>query len=781
MVVLDQNTFQLGGREYVPLRDDIAREMGVRRWKVEPKPQATTRVARPDVRPGEIDGTWIISYTDFSRGVAGELEQLPGTIHFTEGVHGTSGSLRPLLSPRAGGYYTSLDEVAPPCAVFLFNETPFCMTGREAKLWQLGAWASDEDFGATIAIQCAVVHNSEIVVGFGGSTTKIYVRNTAGTWTQATDATYADLLARVKNRLWRITATNQASNIGPADNPRTLLNWSAGIVVGDPTTGCTAAAGYLIRLAVAKPEGLFLGEEGAQFENVLPNLESTPSPENGRGMIVRGSDIFYPWRHGLIRYHQGVAEDVTIPSGGGESADEAPSRRVLALAAAGHHIWAMTSPSGYPRALLTQALKTTDNGASYTDIGAALSDGTAVSGATIYSLDTLANGDWVLIGYNATFGGLYLEIYNPNLNAATLTVQYSTGAGTWGSFDVGSVWDETSPATSAAPLTPGTKTLSVTGLILWPELGLAATPWVSATYDGKSAFYVRLSVSAALSSGAEIGEARIVTTIPTSHLWRGRPPKPGDVRSSSIIWEPITAMTDLRAASVYGVIRPTALALLPGALFGMPELAVVVAAKQERLQYSYTADPFSDTSQPTTGPLNTRGRKAVLPKHDGGSPVRNKVFTRIVVHGRRIDGNRDISIDYRTDEATAWTSAGAVTASPTTLTLTSVTGRWIQLRVNFGTFSSYPPAEVTTIEVTYHDLDTWKNDYTLYCEVGPGQRVESDVQMTLLRALRGTSTTLLDADRTSKTVIVREVLETEIRQPGLEYPTYAVGIRCSEV
>jgi hypothetical protein len=144
--------------------------------------------------------------------------------------------------------------------------------------------------------------------------------------------------------------------------------------------------------------------------------------------------------------------------------------------------------------------KTVDNGANYTDYSAAVIDNSAGTQADIDGLDTVANGDWFVIGGPVPFIGAALDMdaANVNANAAILTVEYWTGA----------AW------AAVANLVDGTiavagKTLSGDGQISWD---MPAT-WAALALGGITAYWVRCSVNAAVSAAVDIEECDLLMPI----------------------------------------------------------------------------------------------------------------------------------------------------------------------------------------------------------------------------------------------------------------------------
>jgi hypothetical protein len=77
-------------------------------------------------------------------------------------------------------------------------------------------------------------------------------------------------------------------------------------------------------------------------------------------------------------------------------------------------------------------LKTTDAGVTYTDYSKYAQDGDASTDVTLSSLSTAANGDYLLIGAELPFRGVYVDVDDSHVNgtASALTVYYYNGT-TW--------------------------------------------------------------------------------------------------------------------------------------------------------------------------------------------------------------------------------------------------------------------------------------------------------------------------------------------------------------
>lgn len=147
-----------------------------------------------------------------------------------------------------------------------------------------------------------------------------------------------------------------------------------------------------------------------------------------------------------------------------------------------------------PSAISTSVRKTINSGGAYTDYTAAVGDDNSATYADLSALDTVANGDWLVIGADGPFRQILVAMdASVNTNVSTLTV----------SFWNGTAWR------SVLNKTDGTKSGSITlaqgGTIKFdfPD------GWEASTIDSVKAYYVRLSVSAALSAAVHVTEVRL--------------------------------------------------------------------------------------------------------------------------------------------------------------------------------------------------------------------------------------------------------------------------------
>jgi hypothetical protein len=141
--------------------------------------------------------------------------------------------------------------------------------------------------------------------------------------------------------------------------------------------------------------------------------------------------------------------------------------------------------------------KTVNNGVAYTDYSANVIDNNPATQADLDALDTVANGDWFVIGGPVPFIGAALDMDAANVNAnnAVLTVEYWTGA----------AWAAMAAMTDGTIVAAG-KTLSGDGQVTWR----LPTDWASSTINAITAYWVRCSVNAALSAAVDVEECDLL-------------------------------------------------------------------------------------------------------------------------------------------------------------------------------------------------------------------------------------------------------------------------------
>jgi hypothetical protein len=142
--------------------------------------------------------------------------------------------------------------------------------------------------------------------------------------------------------------------------------------------------------------------------------------------------------------------------------------------------------------------KTVNIGVAYTDYSAVVIDNNVATFAVLSALDTVANGDWLVVGGPVPFCGAAIDMTaNVNVNASVLTAEYWNGA----------AWVALTNLVDGTIAVAG-RTHSGDGQLSWtmPAAGL----WAASTIATINAYWVRLSVSAALSAAVEVCECDLI-------------------------------------------------------------------------------------------------------------------------------------------------------------------------------------------------------------------------------------------------------------------------------
>ncbi len=164
----------------------------------------------------------------------------------------------------------------------------------------------DEDLGAGVSAVDATVFNSELIIACGEST-KIFKRTTAGTYTQASDNTYAIALGVVGSYLWRAESTNKVSNC--SSTPLTLTNWAPAspnqYAVGDTTYAVKSITDYGGIPWVGKGDGIYAPDPQSRFKNQAPQLFKTAHVDNTRCAFVAQGSLWVPSSSGLFQIRTG--------------------------------------------------------------------------------------------------------------------------------------------------------------------------------------------------------------------------------------------------------------------------------------------------------------------------------------------------------------------------------------------------------------------------------------------------------------------------------------------
>src|SRR3990167_6911590 len=132
----------------------------------------------------------------------------------------------------------------------------------------------------------------------------------AGTWTQASDATYAISLGVVDNKLHRAETKNRLSSC--AGTPLTLANWTPAspnqYYVGDSTYSIHTIADYGGIPWAFNDLGAWAPDPQSRFKNQTPQLRNAPDSDNGRGAFTGFGFLWVPSVSGLFRIRPGESK-----------------------------------------------------------------------------------------------------------------------------------------------------------------------------------------------------------------------------------------------------------------------------------------------------------------------------------------------------------------------------------------------------------------------------------------------------------------------------------------
>ena len=180
------------------------------------------------------------------------------------------------------------------------------------------AMTTDAYIGATVTCNgktMVVTTNSATVFtgaswSGGGNPGNGNAWSVAGTWTQATDSTYAIALGQVAERLWRAETTNRISSCSTA--PLTLASWTPAspnqYYCGDTTWPVHTIIEYGGIAWIGKGDGIYAPDPATRFKNQTPQARRQPNTNNARGAFVAARYLWVPTASGLLRISPGEAK-----------------------------------------------------------------------------------------------------------------------------------------------------------------------------------------------------------------------------------------------------------------------------------------------------------------------------------------------------------------------------------------------------------------------------------------------------------------------------------------
>jgi hypothetical protein len=334
-------------------------------------------------------------------------------------------------------------------------------------------------------------------------------RTQAGVWSES-GSVRAKFIVSAAGALWRTGGdsgeTNYIVSKCPAgSDPFSLAAWGSDIRVGTNDSRITSISAIGAAPIVFKEDGIYVYVEADnRFENkfrVLPHplnfVSVTPDGAGGLFTVQEDGQIVHISQFGSINaFH---------PLGGKAIGRDTPDGSVADLVVHGADMYALLYPTrSFVQPSGLQVLKTVDNFANFTSYTAEATDSSSATVVTLSSLDTLANGDALLIGFDEPFLAVrFVVLPSGNGNNAILSGAISTGAGTFASVTIADgtkFWD----GTNSQPF----GLVGANEIVI--DLGSSISAWVKATYSSQSKYWLRITTTTAFDSSVTVSEVSIV-------------------------------------------------------------------------------------------------------------------------------------------------------------------------------------------------------------------------------------------------------------------------------
>lgn len=472
----------------------------------------------------------------YGHGATRELMEPEGynrTINMTDRGGRT---LSPSFAPnfRSTEYNAGHFETYPPAFLIPWvdaNGVPMCLFALFIAAWKFkdGALAIEADATTETYASAALADDGAtgtplLYAGTFSTTTGtaqlLNKRTQAGTWSQDADVR-AKYLTNAAGALWRTyngdDVTKEPIHIGKCaagDDPFTLASWQAAFRVGSVDAKIVSLGSLGPIVVVGKEDGIYtFNEIDSRFENVLkvphhPNHFPTLKSDGAGGLLTVAAS------GDVVNVQQFGAITVATPLKNKYVGRDTPHGRISDITTFGSKFFAVTQP-GYrlvqPSGMKVYKTVNTTNWAApgtFTDGTTNVTDQSSTTVLNLNSLDTLANGDAILIGFDDQFLGFNFErTYPPgaaeSLVGGVMLVEFSTGAGTFSTMnhvDGTARWSDAS-STHRSMQHGGTVAFK-------PSTDIST--WTTATYNGQSKYWVRVSFSSVLRTDAEVPEVSII-------------------------------------------------------------------------------------------------------------------------------------------------------------------------------------------------------------------------------------------------------------------------------
>lgn len=558
---------------------------------------------------------------------------------------------------------------------------------------------------------CAVKHDNGsgvpyLFTGYGGTSAlgKIQSVNRAGTQATSTNI-YADKMLSLAGDLYiSVTPASGTANcsigkIAAGSDPASVAFPSL-TRVGDASRGINNIVRVRYAPICLKPEGIFSYDRDSDtWINHAPWMEYMPHPDNGKRFSYEDTDLIVCMGTGGAVKFDGytVTPYDFLPAG--ETLPDLDTTTQLIAAAGSLRHWSVAATqvgakrqrrgggtSAINGATTTSPLsmfKTVDDGANYTNYTTQISDGDASTVATLDALDTVANGDWLVVGHQQPFNGIYFDVSTANANVSTMTV---------------SVWNDLTQAWVACPatvdltsITTGSKSLGRSGWVVMgaTESGVQAGDlvldptygWAPSTINGTVRYWARISFSAALSATVRVRAVELQPYRPSIDYVNFA--AEGLDRSGGLPHILMSRMQngqhvvhDMGRLSIADEIG----AVLHGPMGGIngqlnDDRLLMLFGKRNVYGLSLSVDDRPQQYQWPNGNTSFTSIVAELAAVDMGNDVKTR---RFLVDGK--DFQRTGYLYYRWDDGLPWRLGGTFTSLPTVIEIDNEdTGRYLHV------------------------------------------------------------------------------------------------------
>ncbi len=270
-------------------------------------------------------------------------------------------------------------------------------------------------------------------VSGGAGHVTLHSRDPDGTIGTSSHTQYADSLWVIGSDLW-ISQGYKVLKLTTDSDPGVTGSYGSAIPVGKPTYPVNAIVDLGGSPVVAKGDGLFIynpAPSTAEYQSIVP-MTGAEDPENGKATFTDG--------RGRV-YYDTAGGDIIVVTPGFLSHQE-PGRTVINrdtpfghitwMTADIDHVYAAVEPGPVRTQQLGIHLQTFDaSGASYTNITTVTTDQKDTTSADLSGLDGGSGPDFLYIGADEPFWGVFLEFdaFRDNAKASTHTIEYSKSSG----------------------------------------------------------------------------------------------------------------------------------------------------------------------------------------------------------------------------------------------------------------------------------------------------------------------------------------------------------------